>query len=122
MQTLDRAVVVLDALARAGPCSLADLVARPAARPTAYRLAVALEQHGLLARDGDGRFLLGGRLAAGARAAAARLVDAARPVLARLGDATGESAQLYVREGDHASASRCTSGRAACATRCRSAR
>lgn len=98
---LDRAVRVLDAVAAAGPCTLADLVhATALPRPTAHRLAVALERLGMLARDRDGRFVLGGRLVALGAGANTLLVDAARPVLAALSDATGESAQLYVREGD----------------------
>jgi DNA-binding IclR family transcriptional regulator len=103
VQTLDRVVSVLDAVATTGPCSLADLVRRTRlARPTAYRLAVACEGHGLLARDDDGRFRLGGRLVGwGARAAhASGLAAAAGPLLAGLVEETGESAQLYVREGD----------------------
>src|SRR5262249_11897450 len=69
------------------------------ARPTAYRLAVALEQHGLLARDPDGRFVLGGRLRSWGSLAAKGLPGAAQPVLADLAATTGESAPLYVREG-----------------------
>jgi DNA-binding IclR family transcriptional regulator len=102
IQVLDRAVLVLDTVARAGPCSLADLVqATELPRPTAYRVAVALERHGVLARDRDGRFVLGARLAGWSAVAPRRLADVAGPVLARLADTTGESAQLYVREGDH---------------------
>jgi DNA-binding IclR family transcriptional regulator len=103
VQTLDRVVALVDAVATAGPCSLAELVGHTGlARPTAHRLAVACEGHGLLARDDDGRFRLGGRLVGwGARAAhGAGLAAAAGPVLAALGEETGESAQLYVREGD----------------------
>jgi DNA-binding IclR family transcriptional regulator len=103
VQTLDRVVSVIEAAAVAGPCSLADLVRITGlARPTAYRLAVACEGHGLLARDDDGRFRLGGRLVGwGARAAhASGLAAAAGPLLARLVEETGESAQLYVREGN----------------------
>jgi len=101
VQVLDRAVLVLDTIARRGPCALAELVdATGLPRPTAYRLAVALEAHGLLARDGEGRFAVGGRLAGWGAAANRRLAEAARPVLADLADTTGESAQLYVREGD----------------------
>ena len=72
------------------------------ARPTAHRLAVALEQHGLVVRDRGGRFRLGARLVGwGAAAGAAlALVEPARAVLERLSAETGESAQLYVREGD----------------------
>ena len=100
-QVLDRAVAVLDAVAAQGPCSLADLVDTTALpRPTAHRLAVALEHHGLLARDADGRFVLGGRLVGWGALANRRITDAARPVLAALATETGESAQLFVREGD----------------------
>lgn len=98
---LDKAALVLAAL-ESGPASLAGLVtATGLARPTAHRLAVALEHHRLVARDMQGRFILGPRL--GELAAAAgedRLLAAAGPVLARLRDITGESAQLFRRQGD----------------------
>jgi DNA-binding IclR family transcriptional regulator len=71
------------------------------ARPTAHRLAVALEHHRLVARDMQGRFVLGPRLSELASAAGEdRLLAAAAPVLAYLRDVTGESAQLYRRQGD----------------------
>jgi len=72
------------------------------ARPTAHRLAVALEAHGVLRRDDDGRFRLGGRLLAWGNLAARAwpLVEAAQPVLDRLRDVCEESVQLFVREGD----------------------
>ena len=71
-------------------------------RATAHRLAVALELHGLVRRDPDGRFALGVRLVALGRRAAEGLplASAALPALAALRDETGESVQLYVREGD----------------------
>jgi DNA-binding IclR family transcriptional regulator len=99
---IDKAVLVLAALEER-PRTLAELVeATGFSRATAHRLAVALEAHGLVRRDDDGRFALGVRLVALGRAAAAGLplADAARPALAELRDATGESVQLYVREGD----------------------
>src|SRR5262249_10950965 len=74
-----------------------DTTALP--RPTAHRLAVALEHHGLLARDADGRFVLGGRLAGWGALANRRITDAARPVLAALATETGESATPFVRGG-----------------------
>jgi DNA-binding IclR family transcriptional regulator len=86
----------------AEPRSLADLQqATDLPRATAHRLAVALERHGLLRRDGDGRFDLGPELAAMGRTAAERypLAALARPVLERLRDASGESVQLFVRDG-----------------------
>src|SRR4051794_12736154 len=98
---LDKAVRVLAAL-EAGPAALAELVARSGlARPTAYRLAVALEHHRLVARDPQGRFALGPRLAElSGHLRADPLEQAALPVLARLRDITNESAQLYRRAGD----------------------
>ena len=99
---LDKAAIVLGAL-ESGPATLAQLVtATHLARPTAHRLAVALEHHRLVARDLQGRFVLGPRLAEPAAAAGEdRLLAAAGPVLAALRDHTGESAQLYRRQGDH---------------------
>lgn len=99
---LDKAVVLLDAL-EAAPRSLAELVeVTGLSRATAHRLAVALEAHGLVGRDEVGRFRLGARLVALGRAAGAglSLLDAAGPALAELRDVTGESVQLYVRDGD----------------------
>jgi DNA-binding IclR family transcriptional regulator len=98
---LDKAAIVLGAL-EAGPASLAALVqATGLARPTAHRLATALEHHRLVGRDLQGRFVLGARLAELAAAAGEdRLLAAAGPVLTRLRDITGESAQLYRRQGD----------------------
>jgi DNA-binding IclR family transcriptional regulator len=100
---LDKSVAILDALAREGPLALADLVtATDLPRPTTHRLAVALEAHGLVGRDRGGRFRLGPRLATWGRLAspAHSLAEAAAPVLAALRDTTGESAQLFVRDGD----------------------
>ena len=58
---LDKAVTILGTL-ESGPHSLAELVAATGiARPTAHRLAVALEHHRLVARDLQGRFVLGPR-------------------------------------------------------------
>ena len=99
---LDKAAIVLSAL-EAGPSTLAQLVtATGLARPTAHRLAVALEHHRLVTRDLQGRFVLGPRL--GELAAAAgedRLLAAAGPVLGALRDHTNESAQLFRRQGEH---------------------
>ncbi|MFP5489359.1 MAG: IclR family transcriptional regulator, partial [Acidimicrobiia bacterium] len=71
-------------------------------RATAHRLAVALESHGLLRRDEEGRFDLGPELAALGRITAERypLAELALPALTTLRDATGESVQLFVREGN----------------------
>jgi DNA-binding IclR family transcriptional regulator len=98
---LDKAFAVLAALEER-PRSLAELVdATGLSRATAHRLATALEAHGVVRRDGA-RFALGVRLVALGQAAlgAVPLAAAATEALAELRDATGESVQLYVREGD----------------------
>ena len=100
---LDKAVEVLAALTD-GPKNLADLVAvTELPRATAHRLATALQVHDLVRRDADGRYALGFGLATLGRAAldSAPLAQLARPALAQLRDETEESAQLYVRDGDH---------------------
>ena len=99
---LDKVISVLDAV-ESGPLTLAGLVdATGLSRATAHRLAVALEAHGLVRRDGDGRFALGLRLVALGRTAATGMpvAEVARPALEALRDETGESTQLYVRDGD----------------------
>ena len=98
---LDKAVGILTLLSEGGPASLAGVVGGTGLpRPTAHRLLSALEAHHLVARE-DGRYFLGMRfLGWGSQAAGAGLVEAARPTLAALRDETGESVQLYAREGD----------------------
>ncbi|MDO5034154.1 MAG: IclR family transcriptional regulator [Actinomycetaceae bacterium] len=98
---LDKASLVLSAL-EAGPATLAQLVSTTKlARPTAHRLAVALEFHRFVARDMQGRFVLGPRLSELASAAGEdRLLASATPVLIALRDHTKESTQLYRRQGD----------------------
>ena len=99
---LDRSVLLLELLAD-GPRSLRWLSEHSRLpRPTAHRLLVALEAHGLVGRDATGAFRLGPRLTELAFRAdpAMDLATLASPVLARLQDATGESVQLYVRSGD----------------------
>jgi DNA-binding IclR family transcriptional regulator len=100
---LDKAVHVLRAVADE-PRSLGGLQrATGLPRATAHRLAVALETHGLLRRDDAGRFDLGPELASLGRTAADRfpLAGIALPALEALRRATGESVQLFVREGAH---------------------
>lgn len=100
---VDKAVHILRAVADA-PRSLHALQAATGLpRATAHRLAVALEAHGLLRRDDDGRFDLGPELAALGRITSERypLAELALPALEALRDETGESVQLFVREGAH---------------------
>ena len=99
---LDRSVALLELLAD-GPQSLRPLAGSAGLpRPTAHRLLVALEAHGLVARTAGGAFRLGPRLAELALRAepGLQLGAIADGVLARLHDATGESTQLYIRSGD----------------------
>lgn len=96
---VDKAVAIL-AAAAAGPAALSDLVQRTEIpRATAHRLAVALEVHRLLVRDSEGRFIPGPRLAELAATAGDPLLDRAIDVLAWVRDTSGESAQLYRRDG-----------------------
>ncbi len=96
---LDKGAAILDAVA-GEPRTLADLVETTGLpRATAHRLAVALEVHRLVARDVDGRFVLGPRVGELAHALPDPLVAAAGPVLAWVRDECGESAQLYRRDG-----------------------
>lgn len=99
---LDKSLSLLAAVER-GARSLSDIVtATGLSRATAHRLAAALETQGLLARDEPGRWKLGLRLFSLGSAAvrAFPISEAARPALTTLRTATGESAQLYVREHD----------------------
>jgi DNA-binding IclR family transcriptional regulator len=99
---VDKTVAVLRALERGGPATLAEVqAATDLPRATAHRLLVALDHHGLVRRDRDGRFCLGLGLLALGRAAADEfpLAELARPVLLELRDETGEGVQLFVREG-----------------------
>jgi DNA-binding IclR family transcriptional regulator len=84
----------------AEPCGLAELCARTGPpRATAHRLAVGLEVHRLLRRGSDGRWRPGAALAELAGGASDPLLDAAAAILPRLRDRTGESVQLYRRDG-----------------------
>lgn len=100
---LDKSVALVSFLSAAGRASLPEVVEGTGLpRPTAHRLLAALETHHLVARR-EGRYALGARLLGWASRveAGAGLVEAARPVLLRLVEETGESAQLYVREGEN---------------------
>lgn len=98
---LDKTAKILDTL-EGGPATLAQLVNETGlARPTAHRLAIALEKHRFIVRDQHGRFVLGSRFAELAAAAGEdRLLTACGPILQTLLDRTGESAQIYRRQGD----------------------
>jgi DNA-binding IclR family transcriptional regulator len=71
-------------------------------RATAHRLLTAMAVHGLARQDADTQWSLGPTcLELGRRASVGvPLQEAARPTLLKLRDLTGESTQLYVRDGD----------------------
>jgi DNA-binding IclR family transcriptional regulator len=95
---LDKAVAILRAVA-AEPATLAELVERTGLpRATAHRLAVALEGHRLVRRTPAGAWAPGPALAELGRGVADLAELAGRPLVA-LRDASGESAQFYVRDG-----------------------
>ncbi|UGT56926.1 IclR family transcriptional regulator [Nocardia asteroides] len=97
---LDKAVAVLYAVADE-PCGLNDLCTRTGLpRATAHRLAVGLETHRLLARDGNGLWRPGPALTELSAGATDPLVEAAGAILPRLREITGESVQLYCRDGN----------------------
>lgn len=82
------------------PCGLAELCERTGVpRATAYRLATALEVHRLLARDDEGRWRLGPAVTELAAHVSDPLLAAGAAVLPLLRESTGESVQLYRREG-----------------------
>jgi DNA-binding IclR family transcriptional regulator len=100
--TVDKAMAVMSSIEER-PRTLAELVEDTGlSRATAHRLAAALEVHGLVSRREGGRYAPGLRLLALGRAAAQSLplADLAEPAMRALRDATGESVQLYVRQGD----------------------
>ncbi len=99
---IDKSMALIDVLSE-GPCTTAQLTERTGiTRATVHRLASALELHGMVRRSADGRFALGYRFVALARTidGLEALCDAARPHLRSLSERSGESAQLYVRDGD----------------------
>lgn len=102
VRVLDKTSLLLSVLEKES-ASLSALVAKTGLpRPTAHRLAIALERLNLLTRDSTGRFTLGPRLVGMSVGAPQNgLVPAAVPVLAQLRDVTGASARLHRRRGPH---------------------
>lgn len=97
---LDKVVSILR-VAGEGPVSFRELCERTEiSRATCHRLAQGMEVVGLLRRGDDGAYTPGLALIGLGRAAleAFPLTTVAAPVLRRLRDETGESAQLFVVE------------------------
>lgn len=104
IQVIDRMAALLDALAiKDGSTSLKFLAAETELHPsTAYRILAALIQHGFVARDESGLYLLGPhllQLAAKVRVGL-DVRAAARPEMEWLRDQVGETVNLTVRQGD----------------------
>ncbi len=105
MQSLERAAVVLRAVAAAGPrgARLADVSdASGLSRSTAHRFLLALAAAGFLEQDpGAGAFYLGLELCTLGAAAANRyeLRDVARPVMHRLAEKSGDTVYLSLLKG-----------------------
>jgi IclR family acetate operon transcriptional repressor len=102
VQSVDRALDVLEALAEAGkPLGVGELGERTGLpQGTAHRILQSLHERGYVRRDASRKYSLGTsavRLADGAQRALAR---SARPYLAELVSLSGETANLAVREGD----------------------
>jgi DNA-binding IclR family transcriptional regulator len=99
---LDRCAAILRAV-EDGARSFTDIASSTGlTRSTAHRLIQGLEDHGFLAAVGGFGYTLGPRLLALATSAVRDLPlrELAHPALERLARSTGESAQLYVRDGD----------------------
>jgi DNA-binding IclR family transcriptional regulator len=99
---LDKMMLLLNEL-DASPASLPALSAATGLhRATAHRLLSAMAVHGLTRQDDAARWSLGPACRDLGRRAAKGLPlqDAAMPALTGLRDLTGESTQLYVREGE----------------------
>ncbi len=100
---VDRAVDVLDAVEGGARSFTAIAEATGLTKPTAHRMITALQAHGFLMHVGGVGYALGPRLLDLATTAMRELPlrQLARPALEQLARTTGESAQLYVRHGDH---------------------
>jgi DNA-binding IclR family transcriptional regulator len=101
VQSVDRALTILEMLAREGEAGVTEIAADLGVhKSTAFRLLSTLEAHRLVEQDGDrGRYRLGvGNLRlAGATTARLDLVTEARPVCRQLAADTGETVNITVR-------------------------
>ena len=105
MQSLDRALDVLEAVAAGGELGVSEVAARTGlVVSTTHRLLASLADRGYVRQSSaHGRYALGLKvleLARGMQARTAALCVAARPHLERVRQATGESANLVVLDGD----------------------
>lgn len=103
-QTLDRGLVVLEAVADAGAgLSIEQLSAKVGLhRSITYRIVRTLEDHQLVRRTGEGLLVPGSGLAVLARSVESSLQEVALPELSDLANRLAMTAFLVVREGDEA--------------------
>ena len=91
---LERVAMVLDAV-EGSAASASELARRTGLSvSTVHRLALSMADYGLLRRNDDGDFKLGHRFVRTA------LESIAVPILTELRNATGETAQLWIRRGE----------------------
>ena len=99
---IDKAFTVLNAVVER-PLTLNEvMVATSLPRATAHRILMALEVHGAIRRNADGCYCVGPSMVGLASAAGQQFpwIERARAAAGELRDATGESVQVYVAEGD----------------------
>ncbi|WP_051943070.1 IclR family transcriptional regulator [Streptacidiphilus rugosus] len=106
VQSVDRAVTILELLARTGESGVTEIAAELGVhKSTAFRLAAALELRGLLEQSGErGKYRLGLGLVRLAGAATVRLdlSQQSRPVCERLAAELGETINVAVLDRDAA--------------------
>src|SRR5215218_8640217 len=106
VQSVDRAITILELLAREGESSVTEIAGGLGVhKSTAFRLLATLETHRLVEQINDrGRYRLGvGNLRlAGATTARLDVVSEARPVTRQLAGDTGETVNLTVRSEESA--------------------
>lgn len=101
VQSVDRALDLLEVLAADGPLGLSEAAAGAGlAEGTAHRLLRTLLVRGYVRQDSDRRYAPGTRLLGLGDGARRAVADASRPFLSRLVELSGETANLAVLEGD----------------------
>ena len=100
VQSVDRALTILEALARSGEAGVTELAADLGVhKSTAFRLVATLEAHGLVEQTEDrGKYRLGVGLLrlAGATTSRRDVVQEARPLCRKLASDTGETVNIAV--------------------------
>jgi IclR family transcriptional regulator, acetate operon repressor len=102
VQAVDRALALLETLAAAGaPLGIGEVVERTGlAQATVHRLLQSLQQRGYVRRVGARKYAVGTAALRLGDAAQRSLARSVRPLLAGLVEASGETANLAVLEGD----------------------